>query len=123
MCNRCPIQIKVVNKYHGHKPDGDRKIDIMRGTPLGNPYRIGTYGDRDTCIKAFEAWLNSQIIRYNQEILDALNDIAEKATSGGVDLVCCCAPHPCHGEIIKQVVLQALITRAGLAKLQENHNA
>lgn len=111
MCKKCDVQIKVVNKYHGHKPDGDRKIDIMRGTPLGNPFKVGVYGDRDTCIQAFSGWLVNQIQAENQEILAALNHIADRATSGGVDLICCCAPAPCHGEIIKQTVLHALIER------------
>lgn len=112
MCSRCPIQIKVVNKYHGHKPDGDRKIDIMRGSPLGNPFKIGVYGDRATCIQAYEAWLINQIKQGNLEIKAALTHIANQATSGGVDLVCCCAPQVCHGEIIKQLVLQLLIERS-----------
>jgi hypothetical protein len=109
MCNKCPATIKIVNKYHGHKPDGVRKIDIMRGSPLGNPYKVDVYGDRAACIGAFESYLKQQINIGNQEILNALNHIAEMATSGGVDLVCCCAPQACHGDIIKQVVLHTLI--------------
>lgn len=74
---------KVYNKYHGDAPKG--AVNIMRGTPYGNPYMIGIHGDRDKVCDLFET-----------HVLPKLNVSRLK----GKDLLCCCAPSRCHGDSI-----------------------
>lgn len=60
-------------------------VYVGRGSPHGNPYRIGRDGSRAACIMKFE-----------QNVLPDLD------VSGlrGRDLVCYCAPLPCHADPI-----------------------
>lgn len=71
-------------------PDRPRKcVSIMRPSILSNPYIVGFFGTREECIKAFEIYARSSpmVWRY----IEFLDD---------VDLMCCCAPMPCHGDVI-----------------------
>lgn len=106
------VKIEVVNKHHGHEPDGDRKVYIGRGSPLGNPFirvekssKFGSnfIGNREEAIEQFRVWLMGQM-DHNGPVADALNHIAEKAMTGGVKLICFCAPKHCHGDVIKQII-------------------
>jgi len=76
--------------------------NIMRGqSVLGNPYRIGKDGDRDEVIAKYRRWLWAQV-QAKTEVLDILQDMASYA--GDINLVCCCAPKRCHGEIVKRAI-------------------
>lgn len=77
-----PIQ-KVYNKRAGNAPAGSEYIG--RGSPYGNPFRIGIDGDRDTVCDRFE-----------NEVLPYL-DIEPLR---GKNLVCYCSPARCHGDSI-----------------------
>jgi hypothetical protein len=101
-------RIKITNKHHGHQPDGDRRIYIGRGSPLGNPFPITPALPRDQAIAAYRPWLMDKIAANDPAVCNALNDIAAKSMSGGVDLVCYCAPKHCHGEVIKEIITNVL---------------
>ena len=74
---------KVYNKHH-HDAPADA-VYIGRGSPWGNPFRIGVNGSRDEVCDRFE-----------QEILPTLNVEPLR----GKDLVCFCNPARCHGNAI-----------------------
>lgn len=74
---------KVHNRYHGTAPRS--AIYIGRGSPWGNPFRIGVHGTRDEVCDRFE-----------REILPQL----DLAPLRGRDLVCFCVPARCHGHSI-----------------------
>jgi len=94
----------VVNKHHGHLADGNRKIYIGRGSPLGNPYPINAQTTRKKSVDQYKISLNQKIKNQDPQVIEALNNITNKAETGDVDLICFCAPRLCHGEIIKAVV-------------------
>lgn len=71
---------KVYNKYANPPKDA---VYVGRGSPWGNPFVIGTHGDRDAVCEKFE-----------QEILPTLDVSALR----GKDLVCFCAPKRCHAD-------------------------
>lgn len=99
-------KITVVNKHHGATG-----VYIGRGSPLGNEVPIdNSVGDtRAVVIQKYRIWLNDKILRGDEQVCDALNDIAEKSlTSDGVKLQCFCAPRACHGDVIKEVIEKAL---------------
>lgn len=75
--------MKVHNKRAGTAPPD--AIYVGRGSPWGNPFKIGESGSRDEVIARFEA-----------EILPLL----DLAPLRGKDLVCFCAPLPCHGDVL-----------------------
>lgn len=79
---------RVLNKRTcGHRPDA---IYIGRGSKWGNPYRIGRDGDRATVIAKYAQWLRGQ-----HHLLRALDELR------GRDLICFCAPLPCHGDLLR----------------------
>lgn len=79
---------RTLNKHHGATPQG--AVYIGRGSPWGNPFVIGTHGDRNAVIARYQAWLGSQ----PELIARARRELA------GKDLVCFCAPQRCHGDVL-----------------------
>ena len=55
----------------------------------GNPFSIKREADRAEAIAAYERWLQSQ-----RPLMEALHELS------GLDLVCWCAPLPCHGDVL-----------------------
>jgi len=68
-------------------------VNIMRPGPWGNPFDERQYG-REQCIKLYEHWLfiNPDLVAMMRR------ELAHK------DIVCCCWPKPCHGDVIMRVV-------------------
>lgn len=79
---------KVLNYY---KDDVSNAINIMRGTPYGNPIfllRGATEEQRDKCCEAHMSWALKEIIAGRLDI-EPLRDN---------DMYCVCAPKRCHGN-------------------------
>lgn len=76
---------KVLNKYADALTITPADIYIGRGSPWGNPFKIGEHGNRDQVCDRFE-----------NEILPGL----DVSSLRGKNLVCFCAPHRCHGDAI-----------------------
>jgi len=78
---------KVLNKHMaGSHEDA---VYVGRGSKWGNPFRIGIDGDRAAVIAKYERWLRSQ-----HHLLRALDELR------GRNLLCFCAPKPCHGDLL-----------------------
>ncbi len=73
-----------------------------------NLFRIGLDGTREECIAKYRAYLLSR-----PDLMAALPDLA------GMRLGCWCAPAPCHGDVLKELV-EALPSRD---ELQEEFEA
>lgn len=85
----------VINKYHFGNRVPPGAINIMRGTPFGNPFEIGKDGDRDAVIAKYREWLWARLKSeslFRQQV-KALNK---------KDLCCCCAPKACHGNVLEK---------------------
>lgn len=87
----------VINKHHhgGQVPPG--AVNIMRGTPWGNPFQIGRDGDRAEVVAKHRAWLLAQL-RVDADLADRLLELR------GQTLCCCCAPAACHGDNLEDLV-------------------
>lgn len=83
-----PAPIRVVNRY---KEPFD--VYIGRGSPYGNPFKIGPDGTREDVIRKFEAWFATQTHLH-----------ARLPELRGKTLGCFCAPQACHGDVLKRWV-------------------
>ena len=82
---------KVLNKYKDPKGDS---IDIMRGSRWGNPFLVGIDGTRDEVVDLFEQYAMWRLLVQP----DWLDPLIEK------DLMCCCVPEKCHGDVIVTIL-------------------
>ena len=78
----------VLNKRY-EMPKG--AIYIGRPSKWGNPYIIGKDGTRDEVIAKYKLHL----------LMSGLVNEVEELK--GKDLVCWCAPEPCHGDILLEL--------------------
>jgi len=84
--------MKVLNKYKdGFQPNS---VYIGRPSKWGNPFTIGRDGTREEVIEKYREWLKTQ-----PQLIEAA-----KRELAGKDLVCFCAPKPCHGDVLVEIV-------------------
>jgi hypothetical protein len=79
----------VLNRrdFPGRLPPRTKLVD--RTTLLGNPFHIGPDGSRDEVIAKYEAYVRSR-----PELMALIRELR------GWNLMCWCAPLPCHAEVI-----------------------
>jgi hypothetical protein len=83
----------VINKHHyGGRVPPDA-VDIMRGSDFGNPYTIDALTSREQAIASFRVYLWR---RMRNEPAFA----SKVRALHGRRLCCCCAPLPCHGDVL-----------------------
>lgn len=93
----------VLNKHHLKGIDG-AAINIMRPSRWGNPFVIGKDGSRDEVVEKYRQWLWRKL-KADQAFADQVRLLH------GRDLVCCCAPLPCHGHVLERAA--AWLARSG----------
>jgi hypothetical protein len=98
--------IRVVNKKT-HKPT-DYDFEIHRPFALGNPYTSHKLSTTQAQFQA-RSVKDSKIAEKDKAICDALNLIYFSALRHTVYLVCYCSPEECHGDVIKEIVMEKLM--------------
>ncbi|HZR02825.1 MAG TPA: DUF4326 domain-containing protein, partial [Burkholderiales bacterium] len=68
-------------------------VRIDRRTKWGNPFKVGRDGSREAVIAKYEAWLLAR-----PKMVEAV-----KSELRGKDLLCWCAPLPCHGDVLLRI--------------------
>lgn len=99
----------VLNKHHGNIPAD--AVYIGRGSKWGNPFKIGEHGTRAQVINYYHNYIYAKV----EASEFTLKDLAELH---GKDLVCFCAPAPCHGDVLTVLALwahEALIEQEKIA--------
>ncbi len=91
MSERNENHTEVVNIYK--HPDKDY-VYIGRGSPFGNPFKLGKY-TREEALEKFRHYFYEYALK-NEDYRDAV--LALK----GKKLGCFCKPKSCHGDIIKE---------------------
>lgn len=68
-------------------------VRIDRATVWGNPFRVGTHGDRTYCISEYRKYILSK------------PDLIARAKSElrGKILGCWCKPAACHGDVLLEI--------------------
>lgn len=79
---------RVFNKT-GMEAIPEDAVYIGRGSPWGNPFRIGPDGSREQVVNKFRVYL-----RNNPKLVEE----AKRALTGK-SLVCYCKPLGCHGDV------------------------
>lgn len=84
---------KVYNKHHNDAPP--EAVYVGRPTKWGNPWSIGGRCPREEAIRFYKETVFSRHTK--EEIQSELR---------GKDLVCWCAPKPCHADILLEIANQ-----------------
>ena len=91
---------RVYNKHHGDAPVG--AVYVGRGSGFGNPFShlksskaLWKVNTREEAVEAYRTWVldPARAVLY-YKIREELK---------GKDLVCFCAPKPCHADILLQI--------------------
>lgn len=86
---RDPTKPRVHNKHRRTAPAD--AVYIGRGSPWGNPYKIGEDGSRERVIEMFE----TRVLPY-----------LDLTPLKGKHLVCYCKPAACHGDLLLKAANQ-----------------
>lgn len=88
----------VLNKYKDHIPAD--AVYIGRGTKFGNPFPMQKKTDRLEVIGKYKRYVKQQIKTGNITLQDL-------ASLYNKDMVCYCAPLPCHGDVLEVLSIWA----------------
>ncbi len=85
---------RVWNKRHSYPPDA---VYVGRPSKWGNPFKVGRdvkgrLWTRTEVIQLYRSWVTDQ-----HELMLSLHELK------GKDLVCWCAPLPCHADILLEL--------------------
>ena len=93
-------------------------VYIGRGSVFGNEwshrpgtkatYRVRT---RQEAIDRYREWLHATLAD-STAVTVAFNKLLTEARTSAVMLLCYCAPHPCHGDVIRGELLARLAQEA-----------
>ena len=72
-------------------------VYIGRGSPFGNPFRIGRDGNREQVIELYRQMIKKRMLS-DEEFAD------EVLSLRGKRLGCYCKPLACHGDVIVQLI-------------------
>lgn len=104
--------ITVVNINQSKDPDKiyigrSMKTQKLKGSPLANPFRLSDSKSREQCLSQYRNWLNGQL-QINSPARAELGRLVELAKKFPLKLACWCAPESCHGDIIREKIIEAL---------------
>ena len=88
---------KVWNKRDPNTPKD--AVYVGRPTKWGNPFVIGKDGTRDQVVNKYR----EMIMNWHNQLLGAHFHREIKDELKGKDLVCWCAPKPCHADILLEI--------------------
>ena len=75
-----------------------------RGSPLANPFRMMQESQRQNVLHQYEFWLWNALKDGTPQMAELQRLIGIYNDTGKLNLVCFCAPKPCHGDFIKLAI-------------------
>jgi len=85
---------RVWNKQDPNCPKD--AVYVGRPSKWGNPFKIGRDGTREEVINKYKYWIEL-LTKHGDRDISELKD---------KDLVCWCAPKPCHADILLELANQ-----------------
>ena len=95
------IQIVNIKTYKGS--DG---WSIHRPSPLGNPFKIDSKTSRAMVIQQYREWLKGKLLTDNPTSKAFRILLEDYQKNGKLTLQCFCSPLQCHGEVIREFILE-----------------
>jgi|ERR1700722_17514529 len=86
---------KVYSKRKGAIPPPSDAVYVGRPTAFGNPFIVGKDGKQGECVELYREWI---LKLENRGLLENI-----KGKLKGKDLVCWCAPLPCHADVLLEL--------------------
>lgn len=84
---------KVLNEHAlPEKRYPPNTVYVGRPSKWGNPFAIGVHGDRANVIRMYREWAMK-----TPRIMEEVGELK------GKDLVCWCAPLPCHADVLLEL--------------------
>jgi len=77
---------------------------VGRPSPLGNPFQRGRHGSRAQVIARYRRWLWRRLQEPGSIQRRELERLLGRAQAGRLELLCWCAPLPCHAEVIRSAL-------------------
>ena len=87
------MKTRVINVSDIEFHDPKDVVFIGRPSKFGNPFKIGTDGDREDVISKFESYFTEKL-QTDPEFVKAVLALKGKV------LACYCKPEACHGDVI-----------------------
>ena len=113
-----PLKITIGRAHRGLGSLLPGQIYVGRPSPLGNPYVLGRDGNREEVIGQYRRWLWAQLQLAGSPQERELRSLLAQAQSGELELLCWCAPLPCHAEV---VLVPLLLMGGEMAELSQHH--
>ena len=101
--------IMIANRRNGNVEG----VYVGRPSVLGNPYTVGKDGTRKEVVDKYRHWLRQQY-KKDGEVKNLLRKLARQVIERRtLNLVCWCAPHLCHAEVIRDALVGIIKQGAG----------
>jgi len=81
---------KVINRGSFFSPIPIGAVLVARPSKWGNPFQIGRDGTREGVVLKYREYPNNFLMNHLHELI-------------GKDLVCYCAPLPCHADVLLEL--------------------
>ena len=79
-------------------------VYVGRPSKWGNPFTIGRDGTRLEVIERYRRFIEGELLYQDTYAMsNNPNDILDISELRGKDLVCWCAPLPCHADVLMEV--------------------
>ena len=75
----------------------DGKRFPEKASPFANPFKIGKDGTRDEVIIKYRDYIIDRLVKSEELVKELLS-------MRGKNLGCWCAPEPCHGDILLELI-------------------
>lgn len=87
-----------------------RPMSGRPGSALGNPFKTKahTVEAHTVVVEQYREWLWQKIKTKDAPVCCELNRLKQQAIAGNLDLICWCAPLPCHADVIGKCISWAI---------------
>lgn len=86
---------RVYSKRKGAAPAPKGAVYVGRPSPWGNPFIVGVHGEQGECVELYRRWI---VAEEQGSLRQAVRGLLR-----GQDLVCWCAPEPCHADVLLEI--------------------
>lgn len=88
---------KVWNKRDINVPAA--AVYVGRPSLFGNPFKIGLDGSREEVVAKYRKW----VLESSHPSAEYVRNVIKQGALRDKDLVCWCAPEPCHADVLLEL--------------------